>query len=361
MKIYLVGGAIRDELLGLPVKERDWVVVGATPESLLADGFQPVGKDFPVFLHPETHEEYALARTERKVGKGYKGFTFHADPNVKLEDDLKRRDLTINAIAQDDGGNLIDPYHGQDDLKAKVLRHISPAFAEDPVRILRIARFASKLPEFNVDNETNHLMESMVNNGEVNALVAERVWQEFARALAETNPIRFFEVLQNCHALAILFPMIKSNGRGMLALNHAITLYKNAPVRFAALMHDVDHDALNELIKRYRIPKEFSELAQLTCQFTPVYADILTADAKTLLKFIKQTDALRRPNRFQNFLEACRACIQDNNNQQRDECIHKALDAIQQVDIKPLQEEGLKGKDFADALEKLQIEAIEKE
>ena len=359
MKIYLVGGAIRDELLGLPVKEKDWVVVGASPEALLAEGFQPVGKDFPVFLHPETHEEYALARTERKVGKGYKGFTFHTEPNVKLEEDLKRRDLTVNAMARDDDGNIFDPYKGQDDLKAKILRHISPAFSEDPVRILRVARFSSKLPDFTVDSETNHLMQTMVNNGEINALVSERVWQEFSRALLETQPIRFFEVLNDCDALAVLFPMLHLNSRGMLALNRAVALNKLAPVRFAALLHDIDCGVLAELVQRYRIPKEFSELANLSCQHTQTYADTLMADAKTMLQFIKRSDALRRPNRFQLFLNACHACIDDDQNQRRDQHIMRAINAIQQIDIAPLQEQGIKGKDFADALEKLQITAIE--
>lgn len=359
MKVYLVGGAVRDTLLGLPVKEKDWVVVGASPEELIAQGFQPVGKDFPVFLHPETHEEYALARTERKVGKGYKGFTFHTEPNVSLEDDLQRRDLTINAIARSEEGDIIDPYHGQQDLKAKRLRHISPAFAEDPVRILRVARFAAKLPEFSVDPETNHLMESMVNNGEVNALVAERVWQEFSRALNEKQPIRFFEVLHDCHALAILFPMLHLNSRGMLALHRASVEQYSAPICFAALMHDVDNDALMQLIKRYRIPKEFSELAQLNNQYTEAYADILDADAKTLLIFIKKTDALRRPDRFQRFLETCHVCLDDPLIPQRDKKISLAVDAIQKVDISALQEQGLKGRDFADALEKQQIVAIE--
>lgn len=340
------------------MKEKDWVVVGATPETLLAEGFQPVGKDFPVFLHPETHEEYALARTERKVGKGYKGFTFHADAKVKLEDDLKRRDLTINAIAQSDEGELIDPYGGQKDLKQKVLRHISPAFAEDPVRILRVARFASKLPEFSVDPETNHLMQAMVNNGEVNALVAERVWQEFSRALSENQPIRFFEVLNDCGALTILFPILQLNSRGMQAFKRAISISQSATVRFAALMSDIEVGLLNDLVERYRIPNNFSELAIISCQYTEVYADILNADATTFFNFIKKTDALRRPERFELFLSVCHACIDDSQNQQRDEKIQQAIDAIKAVNIAALQSQGLKGKDFADALTTQQLTAI---
>lgn len=349
---------MRDELLGLPVKEKDWVVVGATPEELLAKGFQPVGKDFPVFLHPKTHEEYALARTERKVGKGYKGFTFHAEPDVKLEEDLKRRDLTINAMARSDDGTLIDPYGGQNDLSNKILRHVSPAFSEDPVRILRLARFASKLPEFTVDPETNKLMQTMVTNGEVNALVAERVWQEFSRALLEKQPIRFFEILNDCNALAILFPTIHLNGRGILALNRAASSSSSGPIRFAALMHDINLKNINEYAQRYRIPKEYTDLAALVCQHIPSYMNITTVDAETLLEFIKKADALRRPNRFENFIEVCRLCLEDNEHKKRMQRLQSAIKAIQDIDISQLQEKNLKGKDFADALQQLQLQAI---
>jgi tRNA nucleotidyltransferase (CCA-adding enzyme) len=202
MKLWTVGGAIRDEMLGRPVHDRDWVMVGATPEQLVAEGYKPVGKDFPVFLHPETREEVALARTERKTAPGYHGFVFHAEPSVTLEDDLARRDLTINAMARDDAGTLVDPFHGQRDLADKVLRHVSPAFAEDPVRILRLARFAARFTDFTVAPETEALMRSMVEAGEVDALVAERVWQELSRGLMEEKPSRMFEVLRGCGALA---------------------------------------------------------------------------------------------------------------------------------------------------------------
>jgi tRNA nucleotidyltransferase (CCA-adding enzyme) len=208
VQIYCVGGAVRDELLGLKVQDRDWVVVGATPDDMLAQGYTPVGKDFPVFLHPRTHEEYALARTERKTAPGYKGFVFHADAGVKLEQDLARRDLTVNAIAKADDGTLIDPYGGRRDLAAKVLRHVSPAFAEDPVRILRVARFAARFPDFAVAPETVELMRAMVANGEVDALVAERVWQELARGLMEAQPSRMFETLRACGALAKILPEV---------------------------------------------------------------------------------------------------------------------------------------------------------
>ena len=257
MKIYLVGGAVRDKLLGLPVKDRDYVVVGATPEQMTAQGFKPVGTDFPVFLHPQTKEEYALARTERKSGRGYKGFTVYAAPDVTLEDDLKRRDLTINAMAEDETGKLVDPFHGAADLKAGILRHVSPAFGEDPVRILRVARFAARFADhnFQVADETLALMRGMVENGEVDHLVAERVWQELEGALDAKMPSRFFEVLRECGALKRLFPELErlygvpqpekhhpeidTGVHTMMVLDAAAKLTPDARVRFAALMHDL--------------------------------------------------------------------------------------------------------------------------
>src|SRR3990167_4434003 len=240
MKIYLVGGAVRDQLLGLPVKERDWVVVGATINDMLKLGYKQVGKEFPVFLHPKTKEEYALARMERKVKPGYQGFTFDTSPIVTLEDDLIRRDLTINAMAEDEDGALIDPYHGKADLEAKILRHTSPAFSEDPVRILRLARFLARFASlgFSIAQETHDLMQTMVQNGEVDALVPERVWKEFERSLREPNPEKFFEVLAACHALPRLFPSIAIKSDGMAALLAATTLTRQPLVRFAALLHD---------------------------------------------------------------------------------------------------------------------------
>lgn len=360
MKIYLVGGAIRDELLNLPVKEKDWVVVGATPEEMLANGFIPVGKDFPVFLHPETKEEYALARTERKVGKGYKGFTFHTDQGVSLEDDLLRRDLTINAIARDENGRLIDPYRGQEDLSKKILRHVSAAFSEDPVRILRLARFASKLPNFSVDPETNELMKAMVNNGEVNALVAERVWQEFSRALEEKQPRRFFEVLDHCDALPILFPMFSMNADDMDAFVRAIQITKNPLIRFASLWHTKTSDELIAFTKRYRAPKEYTDLAELSIRHRRAFENFLTLNAAEKLQFIKKADALRRPNRFSLMLEAC----QINHNNPNDAASIKAIEAcvavIKSVDIAKLQAKNLVGKEFITALEQEQLNALTK-
>ena len=301
MKCYIVGGAVRDRLLGLPVKDRDWVVVGATPEAMLARGFKPVGKDFPVFLHPHTHEEYALARTERKVGRGYHGFTFHAAPDVTLEEDLVRRDLTINAIAQDDDGTLIDPYGGVADVEAGVLRHVSPAFAEDPVRILRLARFAARFG-FAVAPETQALMQQMVANGEVDALVAERVWQELAKGLMTDTPSRMLLTLRDCGALARLLPEvdalfgvpqradyhpeIDTGDHVMRVLDYSASQNQPLPVRFAALMHDlgkartpadilprhIGHEPRGEapllaLCERLRVPAECRDLARITALY----------------------------------------------------------------------------------------------
>ena len=358
MQVYLVGGAVRDKLLGLPIKEKDWVVVGATPEEMIGLGYQPVGKDFPVFLHPKTHEEYALARTERKVAKGYKGFTFHANPDVTLIDDLKRRDLTINAIAESADGELIDPYHGQQDLRDKLLRHVSPAFQEDPVRILRLARFCAKLPDFKVHPDTQHLMKQMVHNGEVDALVAERVWQELARALINPQPIRFFSTLAECDALTALFPAINPQSHGMKALERATHISSSGTVRFAALLHDIESEAIQQLVRRYRIPNDYADLALLVTRCGHTYETIASADAKTLLAFVVSADALRRPTRFNDFLTACHACF--SNTCDRDlEKIQKTITAIKSVNIKPLQEKDLKGAEFAKALEQLRIQAIE--
>ncbi|MBV8802084.1 MAG: multifunctional CCA tRNA nucleotidyl transferase/2'3'-cyclic phosphodiesterase/2'nucleotidase/phosphatase, partial [Gammaproteobacteria bacterium] len=252
MKIYLVGGAVRDQLLGIPVKEKDWVVTGATVQDMLNQGFRQVGKDFPVFLHPKTHEEYALARIERKIGRGYTGFTFDTSPTVTLEEDLLRRDLTINAIAETPEGEIIDPYHGREDLAKKILRHVSSAFAEDPVRILRVGRFAARF-NFPVAEETINLMKQMVAAGEVDALVPERVWKELERALTEKYPFQFFAVLEKCEALEILFPHISIDNPGILALKQDIHLPTNSQVRLAILLHALSIEDINTFCDRYRI------------------------------------------------------------------------------------------------------------
>lgn len=309
LKVYLVGGAVRDKLLGLRVKERDWVVVGSTPEAMLARGFVKVGRDFPVFLHPKTHEEYALARTERKTGKGYTAFQCYADPSVTLEEDLLRRDLTINAIARTKTGKLIDPYHGQRDLRKKILRHVSAAFAEDPVRILRVARFASRFCDFKVHPATTKLMRQMLLAGEVAALVPERVWQELVRALGEICPSRFFAVLNSCGALPVLFPELASlatKKAAMAALKKIVSQTKDPWLRFAALGHGLQDVAAGKaLCSRLRVPRAYQELLLLVIKHKSIYKKAGQFSAAQILAFIEATDALRRKERFSALLAVC--------------------------------------------------------
>ena len=339
MQAYIVGGAVRDGLLGLPVQDRDWVVVGATPDDMLAQGYRPVGKDFPVFLHPETHEEYALARTERKTGPGYRGFVFHTSPDVTLEDDLVRRDLTINAIARAEDGSLVDPCGGQRDLQAKVFRHVSGAFAEDPVRILRVARFAARFPGFSVAPDTNALMRRMVEQGEVDALVPERVWQEVARGLMEQAPSRMFEVLRDCGALARIMPEldalwgvpqpplhhpeIDTGVHMMLVIDYAAARGHELAVRFAALMHDLGkgvtppeqwpahhgHEGLgltliDALCKRLKVPTDCRDLALMTAREHGNVSRALVLRSNTIVTLFERCDAFRKPQRFAQMLLA---------------------------------------------------------
>lgn len=340
MQVYCVGGAVRDELLGLPVQDRDWVVVGATPEQMTSLGYIPVGKDFPVFLHPQTHEEYALARTERKISRGYKGFQVYAEPEVTLEHDLARRDLTINAMAKDVDGNLIDLYGGQADMKAGVLRHVSSAFAEDPVRILRVARFAARFPQFRVAQETLTLIGNMVESGEVDALVPERVWQELSRGLMERQPSRMFEVLRDGGVLAKILPEIDGlfgvpqppqhhpeidvGVHVMMVVDYAAAQNFALPVRFAALTHDlgkmatptamlprhIGHEQrsvklVRELCLRLRVPNDCRDLALIVAKFHGKAHNAHEMRAETLLKLLQDTDAIRQPQRFEAFLQAC--------------------------------------------------------
>lgn len=342
MQTYVVGGAVRDELLGFAVKDKDFVVVGSTPEAMLAAGFKPVGKDFPVFLHPKTHDEYALARTERKTAKGYKGFIVHASPEVTLEEDLARRDLTINAIAKANDGTLIDPFNGLGDIQAKTLRHVSEAFAEDPVRILRAARFAARFTEFNVATETMLLMRQMVEAGEVDALVSERVWQELAKGLMEEKPSRMFEVLRECGALQRILPELNrlwgvpqpvqhhpevdTGVHVMLVVDYAASQNFSLPIRFAALMHDlgkgttpadflpkhIGHEErsfnlVREVCKRIKVPNDCKELAQIVAKFHGKLHQSLQMKPSTLLSFLIELDAIRQPTRFKDFLQACEA------------------------------------------------------
>ncbi|EEA02232.1 polynucleotide adenylyltransferase/metal dependent phosphohydrolase [Burkholderia sp. H160] len=346
MNIYAVGGAVRDELLGEPVQDRDYVVVGATPEQMVAQGYRPVGKDFPVFLHPQTHEEYALARTERKTAAGYHGFQFFYAPDVTLEEDLARRDLTINAMAREvrpDGeltGPVIDPFNGQADLRARLFRHVSDAFLEDPVRILRIARFAARFVDFTVAPETMTLMREMVADGEADALVAERVWQEVSRGLMEKKPSRMFDVLRECGALARILPEIDAlfgvpqradyhpevdtGIHVMMVLDHAAKQGYTLPVRFAALTHDlgkattpedvlprhIGHegrsvDLLKPLCERLRVPNECRDLAVLVAREHGNIHRVMEMGAAALVRLLERSDAIRKPARFAEALQAC--------------------------------------------------------
>jgi tRNA nucleotidyltransferase (CCA-adding enzyme) len=339
MQAYVVGGAVRDELLGLPVQDHDWVVVGATPEQMVAQGFRPVGKDFPVFLHPDTQEEYALARTERKTAPGYHGFVFHTSPDVKLEDDLVRRDLTINAMARAEDGSIVDPYGGQQDLRDRIFRHVSDAFAEDPVRILRLARFAARFPEFHVAESTNALMRRMVEEGEVDALVPERVWQELSRGLMEQKPSRMFGVLRDCGALARILPEldalwgvpqpplhhpeVDTGVHMMLVIDYAAERKLELPVRFAALMHDLGkgrtpeqhwpkhhgHEGMGprliaDLSKRLRVPLECRDLAVMTAREHGNVSRALELRPNTIVTLLERCDAFRKPERFAQMLLA---------------------------------------------------------
>ncbi|KVD07267.1 2', 3'-cyclic nucleotide 2'-phosphodiesterase [Burkholderia ubonensis] len=348
MRVYAVGGAIRDELLGVPVQDRDYVVVGATPEQMVAQGFKPVGKDFPVFLHPRTHEEYALARTERKTAAGYHGFQFYYAPDVTLDEDLARRDLTINAMAREvspDGslaGPVIDPFDGQADLRARVFRHVSDAFVEDPVRILRIARFAARFTGFTVAGDTLALMRRMVDAGEVDALVAERVWQELARGLMEARPSRMFDALRECGALARILPEVDAlwgvpqradyhpevdtGVHVMMVVDHAAKQGYSLAVRFAALTHDlgkattpedvlprhIGHegrsvDLLKPLCDRLRVPNECRDLALVVAREHGNLHRVMEMGAAALVRLFERTDALRKPARFAEMVQACEA------------------------------------------------------
>ncbi len=352
MEIFVVGGAVRDALMGLPVNDRDWVVVGSTPEAMTALGYEPVGKDFPVFLHPTTREEYALARTERKTARGYKGFAVQAAPDVTLEEDLARRDLTINAMAIPEAlarlpaaqwaGHMVDPYNGQRDVQAKVLRHVTDAFAEDPVRILRLARFAARFSDFSVADETLALMRHMVQDGEVDHLVAERVWQEFSRGLMTDKPSRMFEVLRACGALKVLLPEvdrlwgvpqraeyhpeIDTGVHMMMVLDQCARMQAPLPVRWAALMHDlgkgttaaevlprhIGHEGRSvklaqQVAQRLRVPNDCKELADVVAREHGNIHRSSELNAAAVVRLLTRCDALRQPERFALVLQACEA------------------------------------------------------
>lgn len=403
MKTYLVGGAVRDKLLGIEPKDHDWVVVGATPAEMIRQGFKPVGQDFPVFLHPESKEEYALARTERKSGHGYHGFEFHADPAVTLEEDLVRRDLTINAMAEDDAGHIIDPFNGQQDLADGLLRHVSEAFKEDPVRILRIARYAARFDRWNfrIAHATHKLMQQMVSEGEVDHLIPERVWQETVRALGEDAPQRFFDVLHRCGALKVIFPEIEAlfgvpqpkqhhpeedtGVHVMMVLEQAAKLTDDLTVRFAALVHDLGKGAtpeaewprhishehrgvalVEQLCERLRLPRDFRDLAILVTQYHGLYHRAAELKASTMLKLLQNLDLFRRPQRLEQFLLACEADSRgrsgfEEREYEQPDIIRHAYRAAVAVDSQAVIADGFSGKEIGAELTRRRIVAIAEE
>ncbi len=376
MDIYLVGGAVRDKLLGLPVKDKDWVVVGATPEQMLAQGYRQVGRDFPVFLHPQTKEEYALARTERKTGRGYTGFETRATPDITLEQDLQRRDLTINAMAESADGRLIDPFHGREDLDAGLLRHVSDAFVEDPVRILRVARFAARYAPwgFKVAHSTNRLMREMVARGEVNALVPERVWAETCAALTEKKPVRYFQVLRGCGALAVIFPEIDrlyphrddpahshdSTGNGALRnLDRACELSPQAEIRFAAMLLPVHYKAtgsIDALCRRLKTPNRFHDLARTAAALLEQYAGMTRPSGATIMSLFSNLDAFRRPQRFRDALVACRA--DSEHSVELADRISDALTACLEIDAGAFVAQGLQGRQISAAMHEARVDRL---
>ena len=400
MKTYLVGGAVRDKLLGLPILERDWVVIGETPESMVAQGFRPVGKDFPVFLHPKTQEEYALARTERKTAPGYKGFTVHASPEVTLEQDLIRRDLTINAIAMTPDGELIDPYGGQQDLADKVFRHISPAFSEDPVRILRLARFTARFAHlgFTIAPETLNLMRAMVNSGEIDTLVPERVWAELFKALKEQSPEHFFTTLRACSALerilpeldnlfgvpqpAIHHPEIDTGIHSLMCLQQAVKLSDKPEVRFAALVHDLGkgltspeywpshhgHEqkglpVLDALCARLRVPNNFKSLARHVMEYHTHCHKAFELRASTLTDVLQNLGAFKADNSLPDFLLACEADAKGRTGFEerpypQAKLFSNAALAANAIDNTEIINSGLQGPKFGEALRGLRIKAV---
>jgi tRNA nucleotidyltransferase (CCA-adding enzyme) len=402
MRTYMVGGAVRDALLGLPVNDRDWVVVGATPQEMIASGFLPVGRDFPVFLHPQTREEYALARTERKTARGYHGFVFHAEPNISLEDDLARRDLTINAMAQADDGRLIDPFAGQADLRNRLLRHVTVAFREDPVRILRVARFAARFADFGVAEETLALMRQMVEAGEVDALVPERVWQELARGLMEDKPSRMFEVLRDCGALARLLPEVDrlwgvpqradyhpevdTGVHLMMVMDMSARLQAPLPVRFACLTHDlgkgttpadilprhIGHEErsarlLKGVCERLRVPTECRELAEVVAREHGNIHRSGDFGAAAIVRLLERCDAFRKPQRFDLALLACecdargRGGMEEKPYPQR-ERLRAALAAAQAVATHEVaaraQAQQIDGPKIGEMIQRARVEAV---
>ncbi|MDC9612486.1 CCA tRNA nucleotidyltransferase [Xenorhabdus khoisanae] len=388
MKVYLVGGAVRDQLLGLPVTERDWVVVGGNPETLLSEGYQQVGKDFPVFLHPKTHEEYALARTERKSGQGYTGFTCYAAPDVTLEEDLLRRDLTINAMAQTPEGELFDPYHGADDLKNRTLRHVSAAFSEDPLRVLRLARFAARFAHlgFSIAPETQSLIAEMVASGELSSLTAERVWRETEKALASQSPQVYFQVLRNCGALAVLFPEIDNlfgiplplrgeiqektplrldaGFHSLQVLRMSIQLSDEADIRFASLCSHIGTMSVKQMCERLRIPNSVRDLATIVAQYHSWVHTAEQLSPETLLTLFNAVDAWRKPQRIEQLIICSEA---DNHGYTDSEAapypqgnyLRKVFTIASQVSVQEVIARGFQGAEIRTELERQRRIAIE--
>ncbi|HDZ16434.1 hypothetical protein LCGC14_0633060 [marine sediment metagenome] len=398
MNAYLVGGCVRDKLLGVPVKDRDWVVTGSTVEDMLANDFSPVGKDFPVFLHPKTHEEYALARTERKSGVGYVGFTVHASPEVTLEEDLARRDLTINAMAETDSGDIIDPFNGQQDLKDRLLRHVSPAFIEDPVRVLRIARFAARF-NFQIADETQVLIKQMVDGGELEHLVAERVWQELSKVLQTPQPSIFFTSLRQVGALRVLFPEvdrlfgvpqvpkwhpeIDTGIHVMMVIDQAANLTEDITVRFASLCHDLGKgitpkhilpkhtgheassiDLTQRLCERLRVPKELTTFALKVAEFHTDVHLLFELPAERALQVMEGLDCFRRPERFEQFLLAGEADFRGRPGYETVEYPEKRVFAecytkASEVNAHQFVEAGMQGEEIKTAMHTARIEVID--
>lgn len=400
MKVYLVGGAVRDNLLNLPVTEQDWVVVGATPEQLLAQGYQQVGKDFPVFLHPVSHEEYALARTERKSGQGYTGFTCYAAPDVTLEEDLLRRDLTINAIARSDDGELIDPYHGRQDLENKVLRHVSEAFGEDPLRVLRIARFAARFAHlgFTVAPETQSLMAAMARSGELSALTPERVWKETEKALKTQSPQVYFQVLRDCDALAVLFPEIDrlfgvpapekwhpeidTGIHTLMTLTIAARLSPEVDIRFAALCHDFGKGLtpkefwphhhghgpagvklVEQLCQRLRVPNPVRDLAKLVAEYHDLIHTVNKLRPETLLKLFDAIDVWRKPERLEQMIMTSEADARgrtgfEENPYPQGDYLRTAFQIANGVSVQDVVASGLQGLAIRDELKRRRQQAL---
>lgn len=355
MHIYKVGGAVRDRLLGRPVSDVDWLVVGATVEDMHAQGFRPVGADFPVFIHPKTGEEYALARTERKSGRGYGGFTFHASPEVTLEEDLIRRDLTINAMAEDAQGNLLDPYNGKADLENRILRHVSPAFAEDPLRVLRVARFAARYAPlgFNVADDTLALMRQLSVSGELQALTAERAWKEIERALMESQPQVFIEVLRDCGALHELMPELDGSSQALAPLRQAAEHDQSLPVRWACLMLAIhDTTQINAVNQRFKAPRDCQELAGLVGDCLPLADRARELEPSALLALLQKFDVYRRPQRFEEFIAACQmaAFARGARSYAQADYLRGAASKARGVDVKPLVARGLTGQALGEAL-----------